>query len=64
MFSKTWETSRRRYEITVERDVRIPLSDGTEISADIFRPDSDEKFPAILGIHPFPAKTSNGTYKA
>ena len=53
MFSKTWKTSERKYRFVVERDLRIVMSDGTEISADIFRPDTDEKFPAILGIHPF-----------
>jgi len=30
------------------------MKDGTEISADIFRPESNEKFPALLGIHPYP----------
>jgi predicted acyl esterase len=53
MFSTAWKTSERKYGIVVERDVRISMSDGTEISADIFRPDTDEKFPAILGMHAF-----------
>jgi hypothetical protein len=51
MYSRTWRTSERRYNVLVERDVRIPTGDGVEISADIFRPDSREKFPAILGAH-------------
>lgn len=54
MFSKTWKTSERKYNIIVQRDERIILNDGTEISADIFRPCTNEKVPAILGIHPFP----------
>ena len=54
MFSRTWKTSERKYNVVVERDVRIVMSDGTEISADIFRPESNEKFPAVLGIHPYP----------
>ena len=54
MFSRTWATSERKnYNIIVERDVRIPMSDGVEISADILRPDSHEKFPSILGMHAF-----------
>lgn len=53
MFSTKWETSKRKYSVIVEHDVRIPMSDGTEISADIFHPDSDEKFPAIFGFHPY-----------
>jgi uncharacterized protein len=55
MFSTTWKTSERKYNnIICERDVRIPMSDGIELSADIWRPDSAEKFPGILGIHPYP----------
>lgn len=55
LFSTKWKTSERKYnKIICERDVRIPLSDGVEISADIFRPESAEKFPGILGIHPYP----------
>jgi len=53
MISKTWRTSERRYGLFVERDVKIPMSDGIKIDCDIFRPDAGEKFPAILGVHPF-----------
>ena len=34
----------------VEKDVKIPLRDGGYLYADIFRPDSTEKFPAIANI--------------
>jgi len=55
MFSTKWKTSERKYNnIICERDVRIPMADGVEISADIWRPDSTEKFAGILGIHPYP----------
>jgi hypothetical protein len=55
MFSTKWTTSERKYnKIICERDVRVRMSDGTELSADIWRPDSKEKFPGILGIHPYP----------
>ena len=53
MISKTWRTSERKYGIVAERDVKIPMSDGIKIDCDIFRPDAREKFPAILGVHPF-----------
>ncbi len=53
MFTETWGTSERKYGVVVEQDVRIPMSDGTLINADIFRPDSDGKFPAIFGFHPY-----------
>jgi predicted acyl esterase len=53
MFSKTWKTSEPKFKVVVERDVKIPMSDGVEINADIFRPDIDEAFPAIFGFHPY-----------
>jgi predicted acyl esterase len=53
MFAKTWRISESKYRTTIERDVKIKMSDGIEINADIFRPDSDEKFPAIFGFHPY-----------
>jgi uncharacterized protein len=53
MFGKTWKTSERKYRVRFERDVRIPMKDGIEISADLFRPDSPERFPAIFGFHPY-----------
>jgi hypothetical protein len=53
MFSKTWKTSERKFNVRVERDVKIPMKDGVELNADIFLPDSEEKFPAILGYHPY-----------
>lgn len=53
MFGKTWKVSEIQYKSIVERDVTITMSDGTEINADVFRPDSDGKFPAIFGFHPY-----------
>jgi putative CocE/NonD family hydrolase len=38
-------------KLIVEKDVQIPLRDGTMLYADIFRPDGDaERFPAIMNI--------------
>ena len=51
MFSPKWKTSERKYGVLEDRDVKIPLSDGIKLSCDIWRPDSSEKFPAILGFH-------------
>src|SRR3990172_7259697 len=53
MFGKGWRTSERRYEVLSEV-VDFPLGDGTTINASVFRPDSGEKFPAVLGIHAYP----------
>jgi len=53
MFSTKWETSQRQYDIIHERNVAIPVRAGFTIDCDILRPDSAEKFPAILCLFPF-----------
>ncbi|MGH2639007.1 MAG: CocE/NonD family hydrolase, partial [Rhabdochlamydiaceae bacterium] len=54
MFSKKWRTSEREFAVLVENDFKIRTRDGTNLNADIFRPDNKkDKFPAILGIHPY-----------
>jgi len=63
MFAKTWKISESKYKVIVERDVKIKMSDGTEINADIFRPDSDEKFPAIFGYHPYDQEAQTAPIK-
>ena len=41
----------RDLKLIVEKDVKIPMRDGTLIYADIFRPDGGvERFPAIMNI--------------
>lgn len=39
-----------QYNIIIEKDVRIPLSDGSYLVADVFRPDSDGDFPVIMSM--------------
>ena len=53
MFGKTWAISESKYKVVVERNIKVKMSDGTELNADIFRPEGDEKFPAIFGFHPY-----------
>jgi len=53
MFSMDWQTSPRKYDVTIERNVRIPVAGGITLDSDIFRPCGAEKFPAILAIHPY-----------
>ena len=53
MFSTDWHTSPRQYGVVIERNVKIPMSDGIQLDSDIFRPDGAGPFPAILGIHPY-----------
>ncbi|MGI6216480.1 MAG: CocE/NonD family hydrolase [Coriobacteriales bacterium] len=40
-------------DIVLERDVEITLRDGTRIYTDVFRPDDDDKHPAILALSPY-----------
>ena len=49
----TGKLSKRQYGITTERDVFIPVSAGHNIAVDLFRPDGDGKFPAILSMSPY-----------
>ena len=44
MLGPTWQTSPRQYGVTKELDVRIPISDGITIDADIFRPAPETAF--------------------
>jgi predicted acyl esterase len=38
------------YKLIVEKDVQIPMRDGTLIYADVFRPDCPDKVPAIMNL--------------
>ena len=52
MSDKAANVSKPKYtKLIVEKDVQIPLRDGTLLYADVFRPDSGtEKVPAIMNI--------------
>ena len=41
------------YKVRTEHNVRIPMRDGVTLSADIYRPDSGERFPALLLRTPY-----------
>ena len=63
MFSPKWKASERKYDVIVERAVKVPMGDGIKLSCDIFRPDSKAKFPAILGFHPYHQAAQTGPIK-
>jgi hypothetical protein len=49
-----WELSAREYNAVVERDVEIPVDSGDiTLVADVFRPDTDEAVPTVIGAHPY-----------
>jgi len=41
------------YPIVVDKDVDVPMRDGARLKADVFRPDDDGRFPAILNLGPY-----------
>ncbi|MBU0927883.1 MAG: CocE/NonD family hydrolase [Spirochaetes bacterium] len=45
--------SKPLYGVKAERDVWMTLRDGTRICADVFRPDADGDFPALLSWSPY-----------
>ncbi|MDT7888597.1 MAG: CocE/NonD family hydrolase [Desulfurococcales archaeon] len=53
IFGVDWKASDRIYRVNVIQDVRIKVSDGVEISCDIYRPDVDGRYPAIVSAHPY-----------
>jgi predicted acyl esterase len=50
---KMEQVSAPTYGIKVERDVDVPVRDGTRLKADVLRPDDAGKFPAILNLGPY-----------
>src|SRR5262245_59842393 len=45
--------SQPTYRVKTEIDVKVPMRDGVALSADIYRPDVEGKFPAILVRTPY-----------
>ena len=51
--SPTILTAERAFEVEVRTDVKIPMRDGVELSANIFLPKAEGKFPVILMRSPY-----------
>jgi len=51
MFDRRWKTSERKYGVIAEQNIKIPMSDGVKLNADIWKPDGAAKVPVILGFH-------------
>jgi predicted acyl esterase len=45
--------SKREFEIVLEKNVSIKMSDGIKIDVDIYRPDGGGQFPVLYGSSPF-----------
>ena len=53
MFARKWSTSERKYDVTVDRDVKVRMPDGTLLDGDLHRPAASDRFPVILGAHAY-----------
>ena len=42
----------KRYDVRVERNFLIPLRDGVSLAADLYRPDTPGRFPALVSYSP------------
>lgn len=51
--------SEPRYDIVVEENVKVPMTDGTKLAADIYRPKADGKFPTLVERTPYDKKVSS-----
>ncbi|MBI2823010.1 MAG: CocE/NonD family hydrolase [Acidobacteria bacterium] len=45
--------SKAEYTMKAERDVMVPMRDGVRLAADIFSPEAEGKFPALLAMSPY-----------
>lgn len=53
-FFRHGRLSARTYEPMRRESLRIPMSDGVQIAAEIVRPRTSERFPVLLGFHAYP----------
>jgi predicted acyl esterase len=47
------EVSQPRYGVKVEKRIQVTMRDGIRLSVDVFRPDSEGEFPALLAYSPY-----------
>ena len=47
------KASKPTHEVKIEFDRRIPMRDGVTLSADVYRPDAEGRFPVILSRTPY-----------
>lgn len=56
--------SQPEYGIRLEKGIRIPMRDGTELHGDVFRPDATGRFPVIMAEAPYPRHIWDSLYIA
>ncbi len=55
IMNRDWHeiVSQPKYNVKLEENLRITARDGTELLADIYRPNAKGRFPALLSISPY-----------
>jgi predicted acyl esterase len=48
--SKSADAARIAARMKIEKNVRIPVRDGVQLAADIYRPEAEGKVPALLAL--------------
>ncbi len=43
----------KQYDVRVERNLLIPLSDGVSLAADLYLPEASGRFPALVSYYPY-----------
>lgn len=51
--------SKDEYGVIIERDIAVPMRDGTLLRADVWRPDSGDRFPVLIERTPYDKATSS-----
>ena len=49
-------------DIRVERNVAVPMRDGTVLRADVFRPEPEGRYPVLLSRTPYNKSLGNLSY--
>jgi len=45
--------SQPKYKVKAKKDLTVPTRDGVRLAADIYYPDAEGKFPALVGLSPY-----------
>jgi predicted acyl esterase len=53
MSNESPNTSLVAHDLRIEKDVEIPLRDGVKLAADVFRPSTSGRFPALINLGPY-----------
>jgi predicted acyl esterase len=51
--------SQPRFEVTRDEDVVVPMRDGIELLADVYRPTAPGRYPVLIAASPYPRQIQN-----